>query len=118
MRRYSKFLSAMITLLTIMTLICAMNIFAADNPITVTGANGTIRIISASLNGIQPESSLYKITFNVKDIKSGTKEQFKLSDIKLGTAPEGTIIQSVGNSITVICGSDETTLVKKLENEN
>jgi hypothetical protein len=77
---------------------------------------GEIRVISANMNGLESSSPLYKLTFSALNSKPGTKGQFEITGVKLGTAPKGTVIQAKGSSITVLSACDKTILIKKLDN--
>jgi hypothetical protein len=84
----------------------------ADDNTFVAGTKsdipGKIRILAVNFKGLNNSTHILKLSFKIKDIKPETKSVFTLSDVKLGIAPDGSVVSIDGSSLTVKVADDKT----------
>lgn len=69
---------------------------------------GTVRLIAANIGGVSGASTpILNLTFNVKAGVQNTSGTIAATQVKLGLAPEGTVLEAALSSKTIAVGSKE-----------
>ena len=71
-----------------------------------SSAAGTVRLIAANIGGVSGESSqILNLSFKVKDEVQSATAGIAVTRARLGTAPEGTVIEAALSNMTIAIGT-------------